>query len=241
MGGLAHLIEAQGIATTQISLIREHSESIRPPRALWVSFPLGRPLGVPGDPDFQRDVLIKAFALLNHSSGPVLVDYPRDVEQPGGSASVVTPQGFSARSLDLQEITTEQLLAHWRAEVTTLGCIEDGEPGVSGLTVGEIIRSFSGYLQGTSSDGGTFPSRLRLAAEDLKSAYFLRLALLDNQTVDSALLADWLWGETWAGLVINRIREKALQEADENMQMLGKLLLVPRNQLHRFRGKFSKG
>ena len=32
MGGLAHYIEDEGVPTTQISLIREHTEKIKPPR-----------------------------------------------------------------------------------------------------------------------------------------------------------------------------------------------------------------
>ena len=47
---LAHFFEEEGLPTTQISLIRLHTEITKPPRALWVSFELGRPLGVPGDP-----------------------------------------------------------------------------------------------------------------------------------------------------------------------------------------------
>ena len=35
--------------TTGISLVRENTASMQPPRALWVPFPLGRPLGVPDD------------------------------------------------------------------------------------------------------------------------------------------------------------------------------------------------
>ena len=78
MGGLAHYIEDEGVATTQISLIREHSESIKPPRALWVSFELGRPLGVPDDPAFQKRVLLAALRLLDTDSGPVLEDFGED-------------------------------------------------------------------------------------------------------------------------------------------------------------------
>jgi len=35
-----------------VSLIREQTAAIRPPRALWVPFMLGRPFGVPNDPAF---------------------------------------------------------------------------------------------------------------------------------------------------------------------------------------------
>ena len=72
MGGLAHYLEQDGLATTQISLIRLHSEKIRPPRALWVPFELGRPLGPPNDEAFQHRVLKAALDLLAAPSGPVL-------------------------------------------------------------------------------------------------------------------------------------------------------------------------
>ena len=76
MGGLAHYLEEEGISTTHISLIREHTERIKPPRALWVPFELGRPLGVPGDAAWQTRVLRAVLELLEASSAPVLVDFP---------------------------------------------------------------------------------------------------------------------------------------------------------------------
>ena len=75
MGGLAHYLEEESVATTQISLIREHTEIIRPPRALWVPFELGRPLGRPVNPALQTRVLIAALKLLEAEDGPVLEDF----------------------------------------------------------------------------------------------------------------------------------------------------------------------
>jgi hypothetical protein len=76
VGALGHFIEEGGIATTAISLIREHTEAIKPPRALWVPFDLGRPFAVPHDAAFQRRVLLAVLQLLEAPSGPVLADYP---------------------------------------------------------------------------------------------------------------------------------------------------------------------
>ena len=64
--------------STGISLVRENAASLQPPRTLWVSFPLGRPLGVPGDPAFQRRVIQAGLQLLTRSEGPVLQDYAED-------------------------------------------------------------------------------------------------------------------------------------------------------------------
>jgi hypothetical protein len=59
-----------------ISSVRGQTERLHPPRALHCEFPLGRPLGKPGDPAFQRRVIDAAFALLGAPAGPVLVDFP---------------------------------------------------------------------------------------------------------------------------------------------------------------------
>ena len=78
MGALGHYLEQEGIATTQVSLVREHTAALAPPRALWVPFMLGRPFGVPHDADFQRNVLVATLKLLERDQGPVLEDYPVD-------------------------------------------------------------------------------------------------------------------------------------------------------------------
>ena len=67
--------------TTGISLVRENTASMQPPRALWVSFPLGRPLGKPRDSVFQHRVIKAALDLLNRSNGPLLEDYPEDAPE----------------------------------------------------------------------------------------------------------------------------------------------------------------
>ena len=62
MSALGHYLEEEGIATVSISLIRPQTERTRPPRALWVPFELGRPLGPPSDPTVQRRVAIVSSA-----------------------------------------------------------------------------------------------------------------------------------------------------------------------------------
>lgn len=70
-------LERQGIATVVIQLLREVAERVRPPRALFVPFPHGYPLGTPGDPKRQHAVLEAALRLLEDAAlqPPVLVDY----------------------------------------------------------------------------------------------------------------------------------------------------------------------
>jgi hypothetical protein len=57
-------LEQQGISTVVIQLLRMVTEKVRPPRALFVPFRHGYPLGAPNDPELQRAVLTAALNLL---------------------------------------------------------------------------------------------------------------------------------------------------------------------------------
>lgn len=70
-------LERRGIATVVISLLREVTEKVRPPRALWVPFKHGYPLGEPGNAELQRRVMIAALKLLKReaTNRPLIEDY----------------------------------------------------------------------------------------------------------------------------------------------------------------------
>jgi hypothetical protein len=68
-------IEREGIATVSISLLREVTAIIKPPRSLFVSFPMGYPLGEPDNPELQHKVIAAALALLGRSDVPVLEEF----------------------------------------------------------------------------------------------------------------------------------------------------------------------
>ena len=72
VGLIQRAIEYAGITTVSISLLRDITEKIRPPRALFVPFPLGYPLGEPNNPELQTRVIRAAFALLPRTDFPVL-------------------------------------------------------------------------------------------------------------------------------------------------------------------------
>lgn len=245
MGGLSHYFEDEGIATTQISLIKEHSQQMRPPRALWVSFPLGRPLGNPNDPEFQRDVLSQALSLLQEAEGPVLADYPHDADDSQAEPAIpACPVDFSSRNQELTD--TERLLQEFESEFNTLhtwhtiALEQRGRTacGVSGLSFGELRSLYADFIT-ANTDGlvkfeAHLASTLRHAAEDLKSCYYEALSAQPGQPTDAASLADWFWGDTYAAAVINEVRKKCLEQGSKEMNITGKLLLIPRNQMHRF-------
>lgn len=71
-GLLSGTIERENISTVGISLLREVTSVIRPPRALFVPFPMGFPLGAPNNPALQHQVIRAALALLERTDVPVL-------------------------------------------------------------------------------------------------------------------------------------------------------------------------
>ena len=75
VGLIQRAIAYAGIKTVSISLLREITEKICPPRALFVPFPLGYPLGEPDNPILQTRIMRAAFALLPRTDVPVLENF----------------------------------------------------------------------------------------------------------------------------------------------------------------------
>ncbi len=97
---IAYYLEAEGIMTTGIALVRENAEALRPPRLLWVSFPIGLPLGKPADPAFQHRVIGHALDLLHRPAGPVLEDYPEDLPEMPADQAPACPVNFTRPEAD---------------------------------------------------------------------------------------------------------------------------------------------
>jgi D-proline reductase (dithiol) PrdB len=70
VGLVARAIEAAGIPTVSLSIVREITEKTPPPRALYLRFPFGHALGEPGKREQQFAVLYRAFSLLFEADLP---------------------------------------------------------------------------------------------------------------------------------------------------------------------------
>lgn len=67
------MIEAAGIPTVSITLLREITLRVAPPRALFVDRPLGFPLGRAHDDPLQRRIVMSALEMLSlETSDPLL-------------------------------------------------------------------------------------------------------------------------------------------------------------------------
>ena len=74
MGLVARAIEAVGIPTVSLSIVREITEKSPPPRALFLRFPFGHALGMPGVRDQHFAVLYRAFRLLFAAEVPGTIE-----------------------------------------------------------------------------------------------------------------------------------------------------------------------
>jgi hypothetical protein len=236
VGALGHYLEREGVATTQISLVREHTEALAPPRALWVPFMLGRPFGAPRNADFQRDVLLAALRLLERGDGPVIEDYPHDAPyddlgaEPEGLACPVSFPGRPSQGTLAEQLADEvSQLAVWhdlaarhrgRTTLGTTGLDPDALAGyVAAWLAGPPPEPFKAEL----SNGAA----LKLACDELK-AYYYEAKSVQPGRHGAAALQRWFWHETAAGQAFLALREKAAQSADPSLKPLAVQSLVPR-------------
>ena len=64
VGLIAGVLEKAGIPTVGLSLLQMVTKKVRPPRALFVPFPFGYPLGRPHDARLQQRIMRAALDLL---------------------------------------------------------------------------------------------------------------------------------------------------------------------------------
>ncbi len=69
-------IERAGISTVSVTMRPEISFAMKVPRAVYVRFPLGNPLGEPHRPDQQSRILEDMFRLLETATEPQIVELP---------------------------------------------------------------------------------------------------------------------------------------------------------------------
>jgi hypothetical protein len=236
VSALGHYLEVEGIATTIVSLVRLHSEIIKPPRSLFVPFELGRPLGPPKNSSLQKQVLEGALALLESDDGPsVLVDFDHVGDDAGLDPNWLPPINESppiakaeidaVRFMLLAEVTSLQAayieVSATRGRTTV---------GVSQLNLDEISDHIVSFLKGphekSPRDDLTATMALRFCADDLK-AYYYEAATLNGHP-SSWQLDNWFWRYTVAGKILITLRAAALESDDKRFHTVCGSHFVPR-------------
>ncbi len=76
MGLIARAIEAIGIPTVALSIARDLTAAVGVPRAVFLKWPMGHPLGEPHRPAQQRTVIFLALRLLLEADAPGVILEP---------------------------------------------------------------------------------------------------------------------------------------------------------------------
>ena len=70
MGLIQRAVEAAGISTISISLSKEITRKVIPPRAVYTGLPLGHPFGFPGQKSRQLHILRQTLRYLEEIDSP---------------------------------------------------------------------------------------------------------------------------------------------------------------------------
>jgi hypothetical protein len=213
---LARALEAAGIATTSISMVREHTEKVKPPRALFVPFPFGHALGRANDSELQHRVLRAALALFAERAGPVLHDFPDDAE-PGdqppapAQASAIAPAATVPADTATETAQMRQYHEQWLAR--SGGRTAFGLSGIPATRFRGVVRFLERFAAGDDADMEERPADqplanfLRYCADDLKALY-LEGYLAMKPAVGGDEVARWFWAETAAGQLLRQVRDR---------------------------------
>jgi hypothetical protein len=225
VGALGHFLEREGIPTIGISLVREHTEKIRPPRALWVTFELGRPMGIPDDAAFQRRVIKAALDLLARSDGPLIVDYPEHVDEAADLAGWSCPINLAPSETDSLAAEIDRLATWYDRAVASAGRTTVGVSCLDMPAAGKLV---------TSALDGPLPlaQPLKEAIADRK-AYYLEAASAFPDPGSSKTRKAWFWDETTFAKSLLALQPKLAASPDPRHRILANLTLIPATERHR--------
>jgi hypothetical protein len=204
VSALAHVLEAAGIATVGVSLVRAQAERARAPRMLHCEFPLGRPLGRPDDPAFQHRVIAAAFDLLPRRDVPVLAEFPERIDDEADAplACTIPPRHDDSLHPAIDEVLALRP-AYERSRARTRTTNVDGGRGADHIA--ELVAVFVRIADGApAADAGIEPRTLGRAALDVR-AYYEEAALALTDHVPAARQAEsWFYRSTHAGATLRR-------------------------------------
>jgi hypothetical protein len=202
---LAHVFEAAGIATIALGSIRKQIESTAPPRGLWCDFPLGRPLGKPGDPAFQHRVLAAAFDLLD-SPEPVVTEFGESIADDAAEvlACPLPPRHDPDAHPAIDEARGLRA-AYDRGVEMSNGRIAAGRV-VAADDIPAAIEAFVRIAEGTSWKEAGIPGLPMRVSQDIRGYYeTAALAMIDHAPAAWAG-ARWFLDETETGKVLMAAR-----------------------------------
>jgi hypothetical protein len=213
---LAHVFEQAGLATVGIANIRQQAVDVAPPRMLYCEFPLGRPLGKPSDTEFQRDVIMRAFALLERTDVPILEDHPEvitDFGEPPDSCPLPPrhdPDLHPAidEAQGIRGAYDRNLERYGR---TSMGRIA----GPDGVT--DLLQVLIDIEAGTApADLGYDDAKLVALGQDVR-AYYEEAGMQLAGPSGARELENWFFQVTEAGRLVRHVRDLLKEAGDHKL------------------------
>ena len=211
---------------------------MQPPRSLFLDFPMGRGMGKPNNPEFQKKVIRAAFALLDKDCGPIIDDFPEIIPVSQGRMGYALPPELVLNIKDIGDVGV--ILAEVKAEMKSLRADYDTAVaargrttvGASGLTVEELAPFVVGFLNGEIPEsplkGMPAIPLLKLVVEDIEAYYTETWTHRDNID-DLELMGKWFWEDSKAGRLLLFL--EAVSVASDNkvlLQIVEMSLMAPR-------------
>jgi len=207
--------------------VREHTEIVRPPRALWVTFELGRPLGIPDDPPFQRRATKAALDLLARTDGPVLAVYPEDVPEVTDFSGWACPINLAPSQVDSLAAEIDRLGTWYDQSMARQGRTTVGVSGLDMPAAGALVtRALNHDLPEAQA--------LKEAIDDLR-AYYLEAASAFPDPGTATTRKKWFWDETQLAKALLALQPRLAASSDPQHKILGNLTLIPATERHRLR------
>ncbi len=233
------MLEERGFSTVAIASVRAQAEKTRPPRALWTTSQLGRPLGEPGDAQFQRRILIAALGLLERTDGPLILD--DFTEDPPGwrdtpdwrapppvqvSWPLDTPDAWAAAfGAELVALLPRWLTAQARFGRTTVGLSFQSQTAWPKFAT----RFLAGELPSVP-ELDTPALALRMLSDDIKALYG-EAAQAEGLLPSAHQIDEWFWRHTVAGRLLIALRTAAMASENNALKTVGGRFFVPANWL----------
>jgi hypothetical protein len=209
------------LVTVALSLVREHTMKVKPPRAVYVPFPLGLPVGHPENVTEQDAVLTLAFSTLDAPSGPVLFDYvDEQAASEAGSPMQASEVNVSAAALSVDLVTEVTLMRrYWEQRLEATGRSGVGLTGIPPQRFRGVVRFLEAFVTDPTSDmperppETALPLYIRSCVEDLRVMY-AEARMKTHPNEQSAERQHWILGETALGVLMRRLRDA--MEASDN-------------------------
>ncbi len=213
MSTLAHIFEAHGMATVALGSIKSQIETTAPPRGLWCDFPLGRPLGVPSDRDFQHRVLNAAFELLK-SPEPIFFEYGERIIDDGTEVMSCPMPPRHDPTLHPAIDEANGLRPAYERSIGEYGNRVGAGRVVQADQIADAIEAFIRVSEGTPWKEAGVPGIPARVSQDIRGYYETAALALSEHAPAAWAGTRWFLDETEAGKVVMAARQ-AMADAGE--------------------------